>query len=191
MRRYFLLLLALCTVTVIKTQDTITIQDLQHASRIFGIHFTPAELDSLHDGVLDQLRDYQRNRELTLDNSVAPALQFNPHPHGFVMPRGDSHMTFKQRQRARPDTLDQLAFYSVSDLAYLIKTRQVTSVELTRFFLDRLRQHDPTLHCVITYMEERALQQAEQMDRELADGKYRGFLHGIPYGITDLFAAKG
>ncbi|MDX1479515.1 MAG: amidase, partial [Saprospiraceae bacterium] len=188
--RFFLLLAIWCATLPSLAQDTITIKDLQHASHIFGMTFTPAELDSLHDDALDQLRDYQRNRELPLDNSVAPALHFNPHPQGFVVPTGPSALNLQQAPVKLPANMNDLAFYTVSELAHLIQTRQISSVRLTEFFLQRLRLHDPTLHCVITYTEERAMRHARQMDRELAEGKYRGFLHGIPYGIKDLFATE-
>jgi Asp-tRNA(Asn)/Glu-tRNA(Gln) amidotransferase A subunit family amidase len=75
-------------------------------------------------------------------------------------------------------------------LAELIRTKQITSVELTEFYLERLRKYDPILHCVITLTEERALKQAKLMDEELSAGKYRGLLHGIPFGVKDLLATK-
>src|SRR5207248_7040616 len=91
----------------------------------------------------------------------------------------------------RPDATETLAFLPVSDLAALLRTRQVSSMELTKLYLQRLRQFDPMLHCVVTYTEELALKQAEQADREIAAGRYRGPLHGIPWGAKDLIAYPG
>jgi Asp-tRNA(Asn)/Glu-tRNA(Gln) amidotransferase A subunit family amidase len=90
-----------------------------------------------------------------------------------------------------PENLDALAFYTVRDLAELIRTKKITSTQLTRLALDRLRKFDDSLHCVITLTEELALQQAAQADTEIAAGNYRGPLHGIPYGAKDLLAARG
>lgn len=93
--------------------------------------------------------------------------------------------------QVRPARLEELAFAPVTTLAALVRERQVTSLELTRMYLDRLARHDATLHCVVTLTEDLALAQAEEADRELQRGRYRGLLHGIPYGIKDLFATRG
>jgi Asp-tRNA(Asn)/Glu-tRNA(Gln) amidotransferase A subunit family amidase len=84
-----------------------------------------------------------------------------------------------------------LAFYSIDQLAYLIKSKQITSLDLTRFFIERIKKYGDTLQCVVSLQEEIAIKQARQADREIAAGKYRGLLHGIPYGLKDLFAIKG
>src|SRR5262249_46994497 len=91
----------------------------------------------------------------------------------------------------KPTGADDLAFLSVAELAGLLRTRQVSSVELTRLYLARLREHDPVLHCVVTLTEKTALEQAERADKEIAAGRYRGPLHGIPWGAKDLIAYPG
>jgi Asp-tRNA(Asn)/Glu-tRNA(Gln) amidotransferase A subunit family amidase len=91
----------------------------------------------------------------------------------------------------RPADLEQLAFQSVRYLAELLRSRRVTSVELTEMYLARLKQHDPALQCVVTLTEQRALDQARRADREIAAGRYRGPLHGIPWGAKDLLAVRG
>jgi Asp-tRNA(Asn)/Glu-tRNA(Gln) amidotransferase A subunit family amidase len=88
-------------------------------------------------------------------------------------------------------TSDALAFASVRELAELVKTRKVTSVELTKMYLARLKKYDPQLHFVITLTEERAMEHAAAADKEIGAGKYRGPLHGIPWGGKDLLAVKG
>ncbi|MGB5288239.1 MAG: amidase, partial [Ignavibacteriaceae bacterium] len=85
---------------------------------------------------------------------------------------------------------NNIAFYTLGELSELIRTKQITSTELTKFFLERLKKYDPALHCVITLTEERALRQAKLMDEEIEQGKYRGLLHGIPFGAKDLLATK-
>jgi Asp-tRNA(Asn)/Glu-tRNA(Gln) amidotransferase A subunit family amidase len=91
----------------------------------------------------------------------------------------------------RPRDLEELAFASVGRLAALIRTRKVTSVELTEMYIGRLKKYGPVLHCVITLTQDRAMEQARRADAELASGLYRGPLHGIPYGAKDLLATKG
>ena len=90
-----------------------------------------------------------------------------------------------------PANRNDLAFYSIPQLASLIKNKKISSVELTKFFIDRLKKWGDTLQCVITLTEDLAMQQAKQADEELKKGIYHGPLHGIPYGLKDLFAVKG
>ncbi|MCL4551868.1 MAG: amidase, partial [Bacteroidetes bacterium] len=89
-----------------------------------------------------------------------------------------------------PAKIEDLAFYSIGELAHLLKTRKVTSTQLTKMYLERLKKFGPKLHCVITLTEERALAEAKKADEEIAKGKYRGILHGIPYGVKDLLSTK-
>lgn len=162
------------------------------AENIFGLEFTDAERDSMLDKLTAYLEFYDAMRAVSLGNSVSPSLIFNPVPAG---------MTFEMTERplemspiadiALPDDIEELAFFSVRELAELVRTRQVTSMQLTRLALDRLKRFDPQLHCVITLTEELALNQAARADSEIATGKYRGPLHGIPYGAKDLLAVKG
>jgi Asp-tRNA(Asn)/Glu-tRNA(Gln) amidotransferase A subunit family amidase len=95
------------------------------------------------------------------------------------------------RPGLKPARIEDIAFEPVTALASRLRARQISSTQLTRMYLDRLKQHDPALLCVVTLTEDLALAQAEQADREIRSGKYRGPLHGIPYGIKDIFAAKG
>jgi Asp-tRNA(Asn)/Glu-tRNA(Gln) amidotransferase A subunit family amidase len=90
-----------------------------------------------------------------------------------------------------PANKNELAFYSIPQLASLIKNKKITSVELTKFFIERLKKWSDTLESVITLTEDLAMQQAKQADDDLKKGIYHGLLHGIPYGLKDLFAVKG
>ena len=91
----------------------------------------------------------------------------------------------------RPDSDEDLAFLPVTALSELVRARKVTSLELTRLYLTRLKRHDPLLKCVVTLTEDLALRQAACADAELASGNYRGALHGIPWGAKDLIAYPG
>jgi len=173
-------------------ETAIESRDVESAAGLIDLQLTRAEIDSMLPDLSDQLRSYQSMREVSVGNEVRPALVFDPVPRG----RGGSHGgdLFKVSPTSRrelPEDIEGLAFWTVRDLAELIRTRQITSTELTGLYLERLKRHGSTLECVITLTEERALEQAARVDEELASGKYRGLLHGIPYGAKDLLAVKG
>ncbi|RDB02418.1 amidase [Runella aurantiaca] len=170
----------------------ITADIANYASKIFGIEFTPAERDSMLDNLTDQLKGFERIRKITLTNDVAPALLFDPVPTGFEFEKVKK--PFKAGSLGKitlPAVRDSLAYYTVAELGELIRTKQISSVELTQFFLARLKKYSPTLLNVITLTEDLALAQATRADAELKAGTYRGPLHGIPYGAKDLLAKKG
>ena len=171
--------------------QTITKENIENAEKIIGIEFTNAERDSMQTLLNEQLVNYQNIRKIELANSIPPAILFNPIPVGFEFPKEQNPVIFSNYSHTKlPEDINDLAFYSIGELAELIKTKQITSTELTKFFLERLKKYDAALHCVITFTEERALNQAGLMDEEIAEGKYRGLLHGIPFGVKDLLATK-
>jgi Asp-tRNA(Asn)/Glu-tRNA(Gln) amidotransferase A subunit family amidase len=166
--------------------------DLKIAGKVAGLDFSRSEIDSMYDGVERARMSYIENRKKPLNNETAPVLVFHPAPIGFEFPQAHKPLYFESKDDVNlPTNLDDLAYYSVSELSTLIRQRKITSVELTKFFLDRLKRFDPELHCVITLTEDRAMRQAQQADQEIAAGQYRGLLHGIPYGAKDLFAVAG
>ena len=167
-------------------------QMVKQASNLIGLEFTKAEIDSMTGDLKNKRKAYQQLRADTILNDVPPAISFNPLPYDFRMPDQQLPIQFAKATKTKmPKNINDLAFYSIIDLAELIKTKQITSVELTTFFINRLKKHDKTLHCVITLTEERAMKRAKWADEELAAGKYHGLLHGIPYGAKDLLAVKG
>lgn len=177
---------------VAQTNDTITTTDLSRAANIFGISFTPAERDSMLREVVDNRTAYARMRMLPLDNSVPPSIWQQALLPGMATPAPQQKLKWNIASKLTlPANRNELAFYSVLQLASLIKHKKISSVELTRYFIDRIKKYGDTLECVITITEDIALQQAAQADAEIAAGKYRGPLHGIPYGLKDLFAVKG
>ncbi|UCE66783.1 MAG: amidase [Candidatus Zixiibacteriota bacterium] len=182
------------TIPCFAQEDTLIIKtpQVEQAEKIIGLEFTPSERDSMLDDLNYNLGFYEDLREVPVDNSVSPAFIFNPLSSG-VKPetRQNSIVYSPVGEIERPKNIEDLAFYSVRELAELIKTRKATSTELTALCLDRLKKYDPQLHCVITLTEELALKQAARADSEIAAGNYRGPLHGIPYGAKDLLALKG
>ena len=170
----------------------INLEDEASAERIAGLHFTHKERKLMLGGLRDNAEAYAKLRLVPLPNSVPPAIRFSP-----VLPG----MNFDQEKRPyalpedaaveRPSNLEDLAFAPVTTLARLIRSRAVTSTELTQMYLGRLKKYGPRLECVITLTEYLALAQANKADEEIAAGRYRGPLHGIPYGAKDLLASKG
>ncbi|PVY43986.1 amidase [Pontibacter virosus] len=171
--------------------DKITVDVLRSAQQMIGLNFTDAQLDSATASVAEFRESYQRIRKQPLTNDVAPALQFNPIPVGFAFEQKREKFEVERKKGIKlPANREELAFYSVPQLAELVRTKQISSEELTKFFLARLKQHGPTLQCVTSLTEELALEQARRADQEIKAGKYKGMLHGIPYGVKDLLATK-
>src|SRR3989337_3602308 len=139
----------------------------------------------------EQVNNYKKIRDVELNNNILPAILFNPIPMGFNFPKEKKPLHFSDYSYTKiPNDKTDLAFYSIGELGELIRTRQISSTELTEFFIRRLKKYDPILRCVITITEERALKQAKLMDEEINAGRYRGLLHGIPFGVKDLLATK-
>ena len=174
--------------------DEITVPMLRAAQQLFGLNFNDAQLDSTRRNLSGYRDSYEAIRKVDLPNSVAPAVGFDPRPlrlRQTQVSRGGSAGNLPGIGRvALPANRDDLAFYTVRQLGELLRTRLITSEELTRFYLARLKKYDPQLHCVITLTEDLAYQQARQADAEIKAGKYRGPLHGIPFGVKDLFSVR-
>jgi Asp-tRNA(Asn)/Glu-tRNA(Gln) amidotransferase A subunit family amidase len=174
---------------------TITIEMLQSAQGIAGVSFTPDEQRRLLEKLnapRGYLAGFARLRSAGLGNSTPPAFVFNPLPPGRKLPAIERRPLKRQPvDVAMPRSDEELAFLPVTHLSRLVERRAVTSTALTKLYLARLKQHDPQLHCVVNLTEQLALAQAAGADREIAAGRYRGPLHGIPFGLKDLFAVRG
>jgi Asp-tRNA(Asn)/Glu-tRNA(Gln) amidotransferase A subunit family amidase len=170
----------------------ITRDMLRQAATVTGQTFTDRELEALLDAANENVTRYEALDRATLDHGVAPPLYFNPVVPGMTIDRVRRGSRPAPSPRvARPKNLEDVAFWPVSQLAALIRTRQATAVELTEMYLGRLKRYDPSLKCVVTLTEDLAMRQARDADREIAAGRYRGPLHGIPWGVKDLCSVKG
>jgi len=170
----------------------ITKEMIDNAAAIADVPIPDEVKEMLLDDLNEQAKGYDEIYKLHIPNSVAPAMLFDP-----VLP-GMTFETVRKQLRmsnaptvAVPTNIDDLAFASVRDLAELVRTKKVSSLALTEMYLRRLKKYDPTLKFVVTLTEDRALTQAKKADAEIAAGKYRGPLHGIPWGAKDLLATKG
>ena len=166
--------------------------DAHTAAKVMGLEFTDAEIDTLLPDLREALEDYQRNRELAIPNGLSPAITFNPLPAGMHIPTDQMPIRWSLPKPVQlPDNRDELAFYTIGELGYLLRSKKLTSVELTRFFLQRLKKYDQQLHFMITLTEDLALRQAQRADSLFAEGVILSPLQGIPYGAKDLLAKKG
>ena len=173
-------------------QDTtIKKSDLMSSAKVFDMRFTQKEIDTLYSDVLDNVLNYQAMHKLSLNNSVPLSLWQNPVVPGMTFNKIQKPIIWNKVNASVPTNKNDLAFYSIEQLAFLLKNKKISSVELTQFFIDRIKKWGDTLQCVITITQDIAMDQAKKADAEIAAGKYRGLLHGIPYGLKDLFAVKG
>jgi Asp-tRNA(Asn)/Glu-tRNA(Gln) amidotransferase A subunit family amidase len=178
----------------------ITSEMLDQAAILAGIGpLTADQKKMMLDGLHEQRAGYNKIRALKLANSVPPAYVFHPQPAAkpaeskVAFPNTTPALEFNENENKipkAPANLEDLAFATVIDLANLIYHRKITSLALTKMYLARLKRYDPKLHFVITLTEDRALDKAQAADEEIADGLYRGPLHGIPWGVKDLLAVK-
>ncbi len=173
-------------------EPRITADLLDEAEQIAGLEFTEEERELMLRGLNSRLRAFEQLREVELPNSISPALYFDPVPPGHTASANDGVSTRSSVTiDSFPSNLEDVAFWPVTHLAKLIETRQITSVQLTEMYMDRLGRYGPKLECTINPTYELAMEQARRADEEIAAGHYRGPLHGIPWGAKDLLSVKG
>ncbi|HEY3204558.1 MAG TPA: amidase [Thermoanaerobaculia bacterium] len=174
----------------------VSVATFAEAEKLVRIEMTPAErgqaAGNWRQSMAATMERRTGPRKIALESSVAPATLWNPLIPG--VPGGPERDRFV-RSKADPGPLpkrdENIAFASVTALSRWIETRALTSERLTRIYLDRIQRFDPKLRCVITLTHDLALEQARRADAEIAAGKYRGPLHGIPFGVKDLLDTKG
>jgi Asp-tRNA(Asn)/Glu-tRNA(Gln) amidotransferase A subunit family amidase len=190
--RKFLFLFCMMPIIMVSAQDSVTRSQIAVTEKMFGLSFSQSKRDSMTGFLTDRLKTYSYLQSQNLGNDIPLPLWYSPVLPGMRVPRKQLPVQFDIPDHVSlPADRSQLAFYSIPQLASLIKHRKITSEELTRFYLGRLKKYGPALHCVIEITEDIAIRQAKKADAEIASGKYRGPLHGIPYGIKDLFAVEG
>jgi Asp-tRNA(Asn)/Glu-tRNA(Gln) amidotransferase A subunit family amidase len=176
----------------------VTKDDLEAAERLIGISFSDSEHELMRQSVATNRDHFDAVRRVPIGYDVEPSFTFKPYrrpsenlrrPAGHATPNAPLRID-RPQVTARPSD-EELAFMPVTSLAALVESRVISSLELTEAYLARLKKYGDVLHCVVTLTEDLAREQAAQADREIRSGHYRGPLHGIPYGLKDLFATKG
>ncbi len=189
----FLLLAAfLFGFAVASVDNGITTAMVHQAAKLIGLDFSEKQNEMMLQGLEVNRQAYNAIRTAGLLNQHAPALVFNPLPAGFSIPSDVSPIQWEIPANVPlPENKSDLAWYSIPELASLIKSRKLSVEWLTGFFIERIEKYGDTLQAVVTITRETALAQARQADREIAMGRYRGILHGIPFGAKDLLAVEG
>ena len=191
----------------VQDQERVTLEVLRDAEVMAGLEFTPDEREVMLGGLNQQLEAYEALRTVSIPNQVPPAFHFDPRLAHTALPGQDQGETdeasteaarrfdrvrpSRQGRVRRPARFEDVAFWPVTRLSELVRTGQVSSVELTELYLDRLRRYGHRLEAVVTLTDELAMRQARRADAELAAGVYRGPLHGIPWGAKDLLSTEG
>jgi Asp-tRNA(Asn)/Glu-tRNA(Gln) amidotransferase A subunit family amidase len=171
---------------------TITLEMVADAMKLSGLDFTEAELKSMVDAANQNLSRYEEIRAIHIPNDVSPPFHFSPLVPGMEVNR--TRLPFRLSVAPavkRPANLEDAAFWPVRHLAELVRTRQVTSVELTGMYLGRLHRYNGKLNNVVTFLDDYGMAEARRADAEIAAGKYKGPLHGIPWGAKDIISVKG
>ncbi|OLS24975.1 MAG: Glutamyl-tRNA(Gln) amidotransferase subunit A [Candidatus Heimdallarchaeota archaeon LC_2] len=167
----------------------ITLADIMIVEKMFGLVYNEKERDLMHVAVNAYLDDYRNSRKLKIPNHIPPPLYFNPTLPNMSFSRSSFQTKFSQsRAYEVPGDLEELAFWPILDIANLIYLEKLTSTDLTKMFIDRIKKYDSTLKSVITLTEPLAIEQANRVDDDMRKNKHRGILHGIPYGVKDLLA---
>lgn len=177
----------------VEQSGAITAEMLREADWIAGLELSDEDRERTAGAVQRTLQRIRELREVEVDYDVPPALYFSTPPWRQCVPgvrrNQAAPLEFASLQRPLHDGM--LAFLPVAELAALLRSRQVTSTELTKLYLLRLRKYNSLLNCVVSYMDDRAMELAARADREIAAGIYRGPLHGVPWGAKDLIGYPG
>ncbi|GAC1415599.1 MAG: amidase [Acidobacteriaceae bacterium] len=179
----------------------ITAAMIKDAAAIAGVTIEPDQVAEMLPVLNGNRKGFDELRALAMPNSVPPAFVFDPMPPGQIPAPPPLGADFRKPLRMSPapaiagqsvpKDLNALAFWTVRELGELVRRKKVSSLDLTQMYLARLKKYDSQLHFVVTLTEDRAIAQAKEADKEIAAGKYRGILHGLPWGAKDLLAVKG
>ena len=185
--KQLLTLLFICTSFALVAQDTLTKIDVNASAKLADLNFSEKELEMMLPDLKENIMDFRKMHTLSLDNSVGMSIA-----QRLTTPtEKQEKIKWKYNKKiSMPTNKNEIAFYSIQQLGSLLRNKSITSVELTAFFIERIKKYADTLQCVVSLTESIALEQASKADEELKKGIDRGPLHGIPYGLKDLFAVK-
>ncbi|MEM7457221.1 MAG: amidase [Planctomycetota bacterium] len=173
-------------------EDKLNAEMLQQAEWVSGIELTDEQRDEIVDAVARDVDQIEKLREIELTADVGPALHFHTISAEKKLDSVERvSQTISTTVRVLPESDEEIAFLPVHELSWLIRTGKISSVDLTKIYIDRLKKYSPMLRCMVTLTEELAMEQAERADRELQQGIYRSPLHGIPWGAKDLISVPG
>jgi Asp-tRNA(Asn)/Glu-tRNA(Gln) amidotransferase A subunit family amidase len=172
--------------------QTVTLAMVTDALQLSGIDLDEEDRKALVENANRNLTQYKELRDIHIPNDVSPPFHFSPVVPGLTVDRASRPFRISKAPSVkRPANLEDVAFWPVRHLAELVRTRQVSSVELTQMYLARLHRHNAVLNNVVTFLDDHGLAEARRADAEIAAGRYKGPLHGIPWGAKDIISVKG
>ncbi|MFK7767103.1 MAG: amidase [Mariniblastus sp.] len=175
------------------SQDAISVESIKQAEWITGLELDDDQRDEILKSVQSRIAGFDALRNVKLTADVPMAIHFAPtsnHETLDVVKRSAEPMKSETTVEL-PEDDEAIAFLPVYQLSELVRTKKLSSVRLTKIYLARLKKYSSMLRCVVTLTEELAMEQAKRADAEISSGKYRGALHGIPWGAKDLIAVEG
>ena len=169
----------------------ISVSDIAIAEKLLGIEYSQDERDLMVDNLEDLIAAAQAQRGVIFPNTLPPATTFDPRLPTTVVPGHQKPVAVSQIDPGPlPDDEADIAYSPVTHLSEWIRSGKISSRRLTGIYIDRIKALGPKLECFVTVLEDLALEQADEADRKIANGQYLGPLHGIPYGLKDLFDTK-
>ena len=172
-------------------EPEVTLAMIRDASALSGLELTEDEAEALVEGVNRNLQGYSELREYKLENGVAPPIHFSTIVPGMQIDMVERPFRMSSyTDLERPNDLEEVAFWPLAQLAELVKSRKVSSLELTQMYLGRLKRYNPKFNNTVTFLDDLALREARKADEEIGRGFYRGPLHGLPWGAKDILAVK-
>ena len=182
----FVIIASLSSFYLIK-KESISFKNIVSALGVSGVSFSKESIKTMLPYLKRNLDSYKEMRDYPLGNNDSPSLKF-------TVPGGEENnllFHFEDTEVSLPKSKEEIAFMTVGELSYLVKNKKITSTELTKIYLERIKKYDEKLNSVVTLTENLALSQAKVADKEISEGNYKGMLHGIPYGIKDLASFPG
>jgi Asp-tRNA(Asn)/Glu-tRNA(Gln) amidotransferase A subunit family amidase len=172
--------------------ERVTLPMVTEALKLSGIELGDEDRKALVESANANLGRYEELRKIHIPNDVSPPFHFSPMVPGLEVDKAKQPFRLSKAPAVRrPANLEDVAFWPVRHLAELVRTRQVTSVELTEMYLARLHRYNGVLNNVVTFLDDHGLAEARRADAEIAAGRYKGPLHGIPWGAKDIISVKG
>ena len=168
--------------TLIVRNDKIKLKDIKSALKVSGVIFKDEQINTMTNYIERNKSGYIEMRGYQLDNDVTPALKYSI-PNNL---NNNFSYDISSDSLGLPKNKREIAHLQISELAYLIKNKKISSLELTEIYLNRIKKLDKKINAFVTITENLAIEQAKKADKEIKDGNYKGLLHGIPYGIKDL-----
>lgn len=175
--------------------SVINTTDVMVSEKLFSLQNSEYQRKLMLENLDSFLESYEKNRLIPVSHSIPPALTFSPNlgqQQSQSSEEDDRHIFVSEPlSLQRPENIEDIAFYTIPQLAFLIKNKHISCVELTTMYIERLKKYNKHLECVITMTDDLALKKAKELDEEIQTGKYRGILHGIPFGVKDLLSYPG